>query len=169
MHIKFFNYLLLMLCLILLAACSSSDQYQDIREYITQLKNQEQSKQQKITGLKVKIPLATSYQASDLRSPFTVTEITVGKSEVVAKYPLQAYPLNMLRFVGTVIEGETVYAYVMTPDNIIYQVKSGDLIGDHEGRIVNITPKEMKIIEQEIEYGKAAEDHEIVLQLKDEI
>ncbi|MDP8566422.1 pilus assembly protein PilP [Methylophilus aquaticus] len=49
--------------------------------------------------------------------------------------PLEAYPLEGLKFVGVVSRQHKTYATIQTPDNMIYQVKQGNYIGEKLGLI----------------------------------
>ncbi|MCW3480052.1 pilus assembly protein PilP [Neisseriaceae bacterium JH1-16] len=49
--------------------------------------------------------------------------------------PLEHYPLDQLRIVGTLSDGTTRYALVRTPEGGIYPVRVGHHLGPHFGRI----------------------------------
>lgn len=49
--------------------------------------------------------------------------------------PLEAYPLEGLKFVGVVSRHNRTYATIQTPDNLVYQVKPGNYLGEHFGLI----------------------------------
>ena len=53
--------------------------------------------------------------------------------------PLEAYPLEALKFVGVVSRQHKTYATIQTPDNMIYQVKPGNYIGEKLGLITALT------------------------------
>src|SRR5512144_2801542 len=50
------------------------------------------------------------------------------------KEPLEAYPLDSMSMVGSVIRGGRPYA-LLRVDNLLYQVKTGDYRGHNYGKI----------------------------------
>ena len=62
------------------------------------------------------------------------------------KEPLESYPLESLKMVGTLQQGKAVYALVKA-DNTVYRVKSGNYIGQNFGLISNIGDTEIKLKE----------------------
>ena len=54
------------------------------------------------------------------------------------KGPMESFPLDALKMVGTLEKGGTLFALIKTPDNSLYRVKKGDYIGQNYGRIVSI-------------------------------
>lgn len=53
--------------------------------------------------------------------------------------PLEAYPLEGLKFVGVVSKQHKIYASIQTPDSLIYQVKPGNYIGEKLGLITALS------------------------------
>jgi len=62
------------------------------------------------------------------------------------KEPLEAYPLDSMAMVGSVAKQGTPYA-LLRVDNLLYQVKPGDYIGQNYGRITKITETEIALRE----------------------
>jgi type IV pilus assembly protein PilP len=54
------------------------------------------------------------------------------------KEPLEAYPLDSMSMVGSVVRGGRPYA-LLRVDNLLYQVKPGDYIGQNYGKITKIS------------------------------
>lgn len=54
------------------------------------------------------------------------------------KEPLEAYPLESLKFVGVMSKKNKIFATIQTPDNLVYQVKPGNYIGEKLGLIVSL-------------------------------
>ncbi len=63
------------------------------------------------------------------------------------KGPLQHYPLDALRMVGTLSIGHQLWALVTTPDRSIRRVTVGTYMGEHYGKIVRITPHKIHLVE----------------------
>ncbi|SIR85407.1 type IV pilus assembly protein PilP [Sphaerotilus natans] len=60
--------------------------------------------------------------------------------------PLEAYPLDALMMVGSVVRGGRPYA-LLKADNLLYQVKVGDYLGQNYGRVTRITETEIALRE----------------------
>ena len=52
--------------------------------------------------------------------------------------PLEAYPLDSMTMVGSVVKTGRPYA-LLKVDNLLYQVKSGDYLGQNYGKITKIS------------------------------
>ena len=70
------------------------------------------------------------------------------------KEPLEAYPLDSMTMVGSVAKQAQPFA-LLRVDNLLYQVKPGDYIGQNYGRITKIT--ETQIVLREIVQDAAGE------------
>ncbi len=148
----------------LLSSCESLEHTNGLQQFASQLKQAESKK----TAKKIPIMLspAVTYQADTLRSPFQEPATSVSTKGSIST-PLQAYPLTTLRFAGTVTEADnTSIAYILTPDNMIYQVKVGDTIGDNNGKVTHIYADRLLLTEQNTENKKQAA-RVITLKLKD--
>lgn len=55
------------------------------------------------------------------------------------KEPLEAYPLETLKFVGSIEKLKLRYGLIGLPDNSIQQVKVGNYVGQNFGMVTNIT------------------------------
>ncbi|MBL8352595.1 MAG: pilus assembly protein PilP [Burkholderiaceae bacterium] len=62
------------------------------------------------------------------------------------KEPLEAYPLDAMTMVGSVAKGGVPFA-LLRVDNLLYQVKAGDYLGQNYGRILRITETEVALRE----------------------
>lgn len=60
--------------------------------------------------------------------------------------PLEAYPLDSLSMVGSLVRSGRTYA-LLRADNLLYQVKVGDYMGQNYGRITRITETEIALRE----------------------
>ena len=60
--------------------------------------------------------------------------------------PLEAYPLDSMAMVGSVNKNNQRFA-LLKVDNLLYQVKVGDHIGQNNGRILSITETEVRLRE----------------------
>jgi type IV pilus assembly protein PilP len=62
------------------------------------------------------------------------------------KEPLEAYPLDSMTMVGSITKQGTRYA-LLRVDNLLYQVKAGDYLGQNFGRVSGIDETEIKLRE----------------------
>ncbi len=98
----------------------------------------------------------TSAQAVD---PFSAQKLTVAlKQEARApnsllsaelnrrREPLEAYPLDSMNMVGSVSKQGQPYA-LLRVDNLLYQVKVGDYVGQNYGRITQIDETQIALRE----------------------
>jgi len=60
---------------------------------------------------------------------------------------LEQFPLDTLRMVGTLSQGETDYGLVQTSDGLIHRVVPGQYMGQNDGRITIINESEIALIE----------------------
>jgi len=69
------------------------------------------------------------------------------------KEPLEAYPLESLKYVGLLSKNKLIYALLKTPDNVVQQVKVGNYVGQNYGRVTQITDREVilnEIVQDEL-------------------
>lgn len=95
-----------------------------------------------------------NYDAQGLRDPFDMESAAAGISasgphpdSARRKQPLEHYPLDALKMVGTMGKGSGLIGLVMTPDKVTYRVAPGMYIGQSEGRITAITEDRIDIVE----------------------
>jgi type IV pilus assembly protein PilP len=62
------------------------------------------------------------------------------------KEPLEAYPLDSMQMVGSVVRGGRQFA-LLKVDNLLYQVKQGDYIGQNYGKITKISETDVSLRE----------------------
>ena len=62
------------------------------------------------------------------------------------KEPLEAYPLEQLKMVGTLSQAGVTYALVRA-EKTLYRVKKGNYLGQNFGLITEITDAEVKLKE----------------------
>jgi type IV pilus assembly protein PilP len=62
------------------------------------------------------------------------------------KEPLEAYPLDSMSMVGSVVREGRPYA-LLRVDNLLYQVKQGDYLGQNYGKITKISETDVALRE----------------------
>lgn len=63
------------------------------------------------------------------------------------KEPMEAYPLESIKYVGQLSKTKLTYALLLTPDNGVQQVKVGNYVGQNFGMITKITDSEVELKE----------------------
>jgi type IV pilus assembly protein PilP len=138
-----------------LAGCGG-EQHSDLRQFV---KDSDNLPRGRIPPLPEVQPYeAYTYNAYDITDPFKPRQIAPPKAENIAggikppdpgrrKEPLEAYPLENLKMVGTLQQKKDIYALVRTPDNRLFRVKTGNFLGQNFGRITDITESSVKLKE----------------------
>jgi type IV pilus assembly protein PilP len=99
------------------------------------------------------------YQGADSVEPFSVQKLAAGLRGDVhtpdprlaaelnrRKEPLEAFPLDNVTMVGSVMRQGTRFA-LLKVDSLLYQVKVGDYLGQNNGKIMKITETEISVQE----------------------
>lgn len=144
----------LTLGLLLLAGCSS-DGLEDLREFV---KNAHSDRKPKIEPLpEIKPYEAFAYAAADLTDPFSPVNLKpqsmLGKAGGPRpdmnrrKEPLEDFPLDALKMVGTLSKGRQVWAVIQAPDGTVHRVQKGNHVGQNFGRITRVGEEKIDLVE----------------------
>ena len=145
--------LILSLACMGLASCGG-EQYSDLKEFVKESDNLPRGRIPPLPDVKPYEPFA--YNAYDLVDPFRPRKIEPPKSAsgggiqpdlARRKEPLEAYPLENLRMVGTLQQNKATYALVKSPDNNLFRVKLGNYVGQNFGLITEISESTIKLKE----------------------
>lgn len=82
------------------------------------------------------------------------------------KEPLEAYPLDSMSMVGSVSKQGQPYA-LLRVDNLLYQVKVGDYLGQNYGRVMKIAETEVVLRELVMDSGGEMIERPATLQLQE--
>ena len=63
------------------------------------------------------------------------------------KQPLEAFPLDSLKMVGTIGTDQSMVAVVTAPDKVTYTVRPGMYMGQNEGRVTGIRGDRVDLVE----------------------
>lgn len=99
-----------------------------------------------------------NYSASDMRDPFVATSLLVEAAQIEQnsiqpdrtriKEPLEQFELAELVYKGSVVsDAGELYGLIQQPDGKVYSVKVGNHLGKNDGRIAEITPLQINLIE----------------------
>jgi type IV pilus assembly protein PilP len=148
--------LAIIVTVLLLAACGA-DEHQDLKE---QLKNMTKDLRRHIAPLPVVKPYEpVPYQAFDLPDPFGPAKIQLAVGAAAKdkgganapdtrrpKEPLESYPLESLKMVGTLSQKGVNFALVRA-DSSLYRVKAGNYMGQNFGIITGIADNQIDLKE----------------------
>jgi type IV pilus assembly protein PilP len=134
--------------LALLSGCSSRDS--DLQEFL------ERTRKEPPSGVNPlpEVPKYESfaYAAGTLRSPFVPGGITAGTNSRAPdtrrnREFLEQFSLDTLAMVGTLRINGRLYGLVKTRDGLVHRVVPGNHLGQNDGRISDITPARISVIE----------------------
>jgi type IV pilus assembly protein PilP len=144
---------------LLLVGCGGASEEEAVR-WMADERNQTQPKVKPIPEPKQFVP--QPYNNASAAEPFSNVKLTQAlkretnessNSALVApelsrpKQPLESYPLDSMVFVGSIVKGGQTVALIKI-DNLLYQVRPGNYLGQNYGRITKIS--EADVILREI-------------------
>ena len=138
-----------------LAACGGEQD--ELTQWMEQQKREAKPNVQPLSPPKKFNPQA--YVAAIGVEPFSTQKLTVALKQEARqpnsllsaeinrrKEPLESYPLDSMSMVGSVTRGNKPYA-LLRVDNLLYQVKLGDYLGQNYGKITKITETDVSLRE----------------------
>jgi type IV pilus assembly protein PilP len=140
------------LCMLLLAAIAGCGEgYSDLRDFVRETDKTVVRKIEALPQVQAFVPF--SYEGFDLPDPFKPRKLAVKQDSSAnapdfnrRKEPLEAYPLEQLKMVGTLYQNGAMFALVQA-EKTVHRVKKGNYLGQNFGLIVDITDTEVKLKE----------------------
>ncbi len=137
---------------LMLASCSS--EIDELKQFV---RDSEKGLPRKIETLPAVKPFEPfTYEGFDLPDPFKPRKLTPPKEQGAGggvapdlnrrKEPLEAFPLEQLKMVGTLSQLGENFALVRA-DKTLYRVKRGNYMGQNFGLITDVTEGEIKLKE----------------------
>jgi type IV pilus assembly protein PilP len=130
-----------------LSACSPSQD--ELQEWMTQQRREVQPTVQPIAAPRRFEP--QPYQQASAVDPFSTQKLSVAIKQEARqpnsllagegnrrREPLEAFPLDSMSMVGSLVRQGRAFA-LLRVDNLLYQVKAGDYLGQNYGKITRIT------------------------------
>ena len=136
--------------------------YGDLQQFVNETKA-------KPPGRVEPIPTFTPYQnfeysSHNLRDPFKLVDFRrpeldepqqLGQTETTGprpdldriREPLEDFPLDTLRFKGTVTKDDIKWGLIFAPDNTVHRVLEGNYMGQNHGRITSLSDVEIQLTE----------------------
>lgn len=143
--------------LLLLALAGCGGEQGELTQWMDAQKREVKPTVQPLSPPKKFVPQA--YQAMNGVEPFSTQKLTVALKQEARqpnsllagelnrrKEPLESYPLDSMTMVGSVTKGGRPYA-LLRVDRLLYQVKSGDYLGQNYGKITKISETELGLRE----------------------
>lgn len=144
-----------LLSVFVLAGCSGAQE--ELQQWIEQQRREVKPNVTPLSPPKKFVPQA--YLAGNAVEPFSAQKLTVAikqearqSSSLLAseinrrKEPLEAYPVDSMAMVGSVTKQGRPYA-LLKVDSLLYQVKTGDYLGQNYGKITGISETEISFRE----------------------
>lgn len=138
-----------------LAGCGGEQE--ELSQWMEQQKREVKPNVQPLSPPKKFVP--QPYIALNGVEPFSAQKLTVALKQEAKqpnsllaaeinrrKEPLEAYPLDSMRMVGSVTKTGRPYA-LLKVDNLLYQVKPGDYLGQNYGKITKISETDVSLRE----------------------
>lgn len=143
---------------LLLASCGDSKEKQ-LKSYVQGIKTRKVNPIEAIP--KFVSPAQYAYPSDkERRNPFQslIMSKVAGSNlnnpdENRLKQPLEAFPLDSLRMVGTLQQDDSIWAIILTPEGTAQRIAVGGYIGRNFGKIVTITKDEVNLQETVREGG----------------
>lgn len=104
----------------------------------------------------VKTYKSVAYTAVELTDPFVAANLQPQKVAGGAgahpdmnrrKEPLEEFPLDALKMVGTLARGAEMWAIIRAPDGSVHRVSRGDHLGQNFGKVVRIGEEKIELVE----------------------
>lgn len=160
---------------LVLASCG--EEHQDLRAWVKEQDNMPRPRIEPLPEVKPFEVFVYTADADGLVDPFKPRKIEGPKQASGGglqpdlkrvREPLEAYPLENLKMVGTLSQQKQVFALIKTPDSNLFRVKQGNYLGQNFGLITEINEGSVKL--KEIVQDSAGDWTERVstLQLQDE-
>ncbi len=137
-----------------IAGCSEGD-ISDLRQFV---KNAHKDRKPRIEPLPRIRPYETyTYTATNLTDPFSSGNLQRRKPTAEdsglrpdvnrRKEPLEQFPLDSLRMVGTLAKGEASWAVIRAPDGTVHRIGHGNYLGQNYGKVTLISDEKLGVKE----------------------
>lgn len=153
------NQSLICMIALLLSACGAS-QSDDLTQFMNQA-------DQAVVGPVEPLPEVQGFSPkqynadNSLHDPFVPRKAAVQNTNQPdlkrTKEPLEAYPLESLKFVGVMSKKGSMFATIQTPDSMVYQVKPGSHLGEKFG-VITALAENSQTLKYELKIKESIQD-----------
>ena len=141
-----------------LALAGCGDSHEELRSWMEQQKAATPLLKDKLQEPKRFQPFR--YDGAAMADPFAPAKIRLASDQPLEsarpsgpkpdmnrrREPLESYPLDIIRMVGHVTSSGQAFALLQV-ESVVYQVRVGNYVGPHFGRVVKVTENEVTIRE----------------------
>jgi len=141
-----------------IAGCGNDD-FSDLNQYISKVKAEPKGTIKPLP--EIKVVETFMFNPEGLRDPFKplaqpeqqdeVTELSTGggiKPDTTRrKEDLEAFPLEVLKMVGSVVMKSNLWGLVKADDGTIHRVQAGNYMGKNYGKIIRINTDKIELME----------------------
>lgn len=153
------NYLARSICVIfmviVIGGCNGRGM-QDLNQYVAEVKQREPGRIEPLP--EIRSVETYVYNEAGRRDPFkpseqASTEVIPEVSNGIAPDPmrrkeeLESFPLDSIRMVGTLDKNNITWGLVVIQDGTIFRVKAGNYMGQHHGKITQISEDKIELAE----------------------
>jgi type IV pilus assembly protein PilP len=170
--------LVILALVFLLAACAGEEQ-QELKQWMRDTAKGLKGRVPPLPAVKPYEPF--TYAATELPDPFRPSKIDPDAGRTTnatkkgglqpdfnrKKEPLEAYPLESLKMVGTLQQGKETFALIRADANL-YRVVAGNYLGSNFGKITDISETEVTVKELVQDAGGDWTERTSSLQLSDQ-
>ncbi len=138
-----------------LTGCADDGVDRDLQEFIATASAGKNPKVEPLPEIKTQEPFA--YAAAKLVDPFAAlnlkTQVARGAGSGPRpdinrrREPLEEFPLDALKMVGTLARGKQAWAVLQAPDGTVHRAGVGNHLGQNFGTITRVTEEKVSIIE----------------------
>ncbi|MFT3857923.1 MAG: pilus assembly protein PilP [Aquabacterium sp.] len=149
------RWLIAAVAVMALAACSGQDeelqtwmdqQRHEVKPSVQPLSPPQKFNPQAYAGMEGVEPFSSQKLTGALKQEARQPNSAVSAELNRRKEPLEAFPLDSMKMVGSVNRKGVQYA-LLKVDNLLYQVKVGEYLGQNYGKITKITETEITLRE----------------------
>jgi type IV pilus assembly protein PilP len=157
-NLRRFNLALFSLFISTTLVGCGDDGFSDLQQYIKEVKAKPKGTIEPLPEIKTIEPFV--FKPEGLRDPFKAISESEEEQEAQAstgngikpdttrrKEELEAFPLDSLRMVGTVVMKANLWGLVKASDKTIYRVQVGNYMGKNYGKIIRILNDKIELME----------------------
>lgn len=143
-----------LLSLVIFIAGCGSDHLDDLRTFV---RDAHKGRKPRIEPLpEVKTYEHFAYAAVDGVDPFTQSNLKPRGTATAGgpspdlhrrKEPLEDYPLDSLKMVGTLTRGSESWAVIQAPDGTVHRAQTGNHMGQNFGKVLQIKEEKVELVE----------------------
>ena len=143
-----------LLCMILLLGACAESSMQDLQQFVETAHKDKKPRVEPIPEVKTQEQFA--YASSEGVDPFAsfnlrprgvVKNKAGGPSLTRRREPLEEYPLDALKMVGTLQRNRQAWVVIQAPDRTVHRARVGNFLGQNFGKITRISESKVDLVE----------------------